>query len=70
MGTQEYLLDRAKKEGKLEERAITKKLIAEERAKAEKEKVESAKKMLQSGIDVQLISDILGLSVVEIEKLM
>ena len=41
MGTQEYLLDRAKKEGKLEERAKAKKLIAEKDR-------ESAKKMLQN----------------------
>lgn len=41
----------------------------EERAKANAEKRESAKKMLQNGFNIQLISDIIGLPVTEIEKL-
>lgn len=45
----------------------------EERAKAEAEKLaekkESALKMLQNGFEVKLISDILGLSVEEIDGL-
>lgn len=40
-----------------------------ERAKAEAEKRDSAVKMLKNGFDVKLISDILGLSIEEIEKL-
>ncbi|KGE13138.1 hypothetical protein DI53_2974 [Sphingobacterium deserti] len=62
MGTREYLLDKATKEGKLEGRL-------EERAKAEADKKASARKMLQNGFDVALISDIIGLSVSEVEKL-
>lgn len=41
----------------------------EERAKAAAEKKGFAIKMLQNGFEVQLISDILGLSIKEIEKL-
>jgi len=45
----------------------------EERAKAEAEKLtekhNSARKMLKSGFDVDMIADILGLSVKEVEKL-
>ncbi|RZF60494.1 hypothetical protein EWE74_12975 [Sphingobacterium corticibacterium] len=45
----------------------------EERAKAEAEKLadkqNSARKMLKSSFDVDMISDILGLSIAEIEKL-
>lgn len=62
MGTREYLLEKAKKTGQLEERA---------KAEAEKlaEKKESAIKMLQNGFELQLISDIIGLPIEEIEKL-
>ncbi|WP_244525895.1 RpnC/YadD family protein [Sphingobacterium wenxiniae] len=41
----------------------------EERTKAEAEKRESALKMLKNGFDIQLISDIIGLPIEEIEKL-
>jgi len=41
----------------------------EERAKAEAKQKESAIKMLQSGFDVKMISDIIGLPIEEIEKL-
>ncbi|WP_133166405.1 hypothetical protein [Sphingobacterium haloxyli] len=45
----------------------------EERAKAEAEKLadkqSSARKMLESGFDDEMIADILGLSLKEIEKL-
>ena len=41
----------------------------EERAKAVAEKKKFAIKMLQSGFDVEQISDILGLPTKEIEKL-
>ena len=43
--------------------------LAEGQAKAEAEKRESAIKMLSSGFDIKLISNILGLTVEEIEKL-
>lgn len=66
MGTREYLLDKAKKQGLEKGRQ-------EERDKAEAEKLtekqNSARKMLRSGFDVEMISDILGLSAKEIEKL-
>jgi len=52
------VLDYAKEEGK-----------KEERAKAEAEKIESAFKMLQNGFDVEMISDIIGLPIEEIQKL-
>lgn len=58
MGTREYLLDKATEKGK-----------QEERAKAEAEKQNSAIKMLKSGFDIDMISDILGLSIEEIERL-
>ena len=48
-------LDTAKKEGKAEGRA--------------EEKVETALKMKQKGLDLNLISDITGLSIEEIEQL-
>ncbi|TDS11907.1 RpnC/YadD family protein [Sphingobacterium paludis] len=82
MGTREYLLDKAMQEGKLEGRLEGKlegkleghlegKLEGklEERALAEADKKESARKMLQNGFDVTMISDIIGLSVSEIKKL-
>jgi predicted transposase/invertase (TIGR01784 family) len=48
-------LDTAKKEGKAEGKA--------------EEKVETALKMKQKGLDLNLISDITGLSIEEIEQL-
>ena len=42
---------------------------AEERAKAKAEKIESAKKMLQDGLSIDVVSKYSGLSVDEIEKL-
>jgi len=62
MGIKEYLLDKATKEGKREERA---------KAEAEKllEKEQMAKKMLANGFDTKLIADIIGLSIADIEKL-
>ena len=42
---------------------------AEERAKAKAEKIESARKMLQDGLSVEVISKYSGLSLDEIEKL-
>lgn len=81
MGTEEYLLDKARKEGKTEGRAEGRKeertkmvkLLQEERAKAEAEKLtekrESARKMLRSGFEIPIISDIIGLPIEEIEKL-
>ena len=77
MGTQEYLLDRAQKEGlakgiakgKLAERAIAKRLIEQERAKVEAEKLESALNFKKMGILVEDIAKGLGLSIEEVEKL-
>ncbi|KGE13139.1 hypothetical protein [Sphingobacterium deserti] len=74
MGTREYLLDKATKEGKLEGR-LEGKLEGrlEERTKAEAEKLAdkkaSARKMLENGFEVALISDIIGLSISEVEDL-
>jgi predicted transposase/invertase (TIGR01784 family) len=51
MGIEEFLLDRAKKEGR------------EENAR------ENALKMKENGLDINLIANITGLSVEEIEKL-
>lgn len=66
MGTREYLLDKAKKQGL--ERGKQ-----EERIKAEAEKLtekqNSARKMLRSGFDVYMIADILELPIEQIEKL-
>ena len=42
---------------------------AEERAKAKAEKIESAKKMLSKGLEIQDIADFTGLSLAEIESL-
>ena len=42
---------------------------AEERAKAKAEKIESAKKMLQDGLSVEVVSKYSGLSFEEVEKL-
>ncbi|PRD54692.1 hypothetical protein [Sphingobacterium gobiense] len=69
MGVIEVVKKQEREQGRLEERAKTAKLLREERAKAEAEKRESAIKMLQNGFDVKLISDILGLSIEEIENL-
>lgn len=79
MGTREYLLDKAKREGQEQERGLAavriKKLEAEkekleaEREKAEVEKFESATKMLNSGFDVAMICDILSLTPEQVEKL-
>ncbi|MBD1433541.1 hypothetical protein H8B06_11935 [Sphingobacterium sp. DN00404] len=73
MGVIEVVKKQEREQGRLEERAKTAKLLREERAKAEAEKLvekrESAIKMLQNGFDAKLISDILGLSIEEIEKL-
>lgn len=66
MGTREYLLDKATKEG------IAKGIIKGERnarIKAEAEKIEMAKKMLVNGLDSKMIADITGLPLKEIEKL-
>ncbi len=41
----------------------------EERVKADAEKRESAIKMLENGFEVKMISEILGLTVEEVEKL-
>ncbi|MCS3552377.1 MULTISPECIES: hypothetical protein [unclassified Sphingobacterium] len=76
MGTREYLLDKAKREGQEQERGLAavriKKLeaLAEaEREKAEVEKFESATKMLNSGFDIAMICDILSLTPEQVEKL-
>lgn len=83
MGTREYLLDKAKREGQEQERGLAavriKKLeaLAEaerekaevEKAKAEMEKFESATKMLNSGFDIAMICDILSLTPEQVEKL-
>ena len=79
MGTREYLLDKAKREGQEQERGLAavriKKLEAEkekleaEREKAETGKFESASKMLKSGFDISIICDILSLTPEQVEKL-
>jgi len=63
MGIEEFLLDRAKKEGREEgiEEGIERGI--------EENKKETALKMKKSGLDIILIANITGLSVKEIEKL-
>ncbi|MBB5436517.1 putative transposase/invertase (TIGR01784 family) [Pedobacter sp. AK017] len=58
MGIEELLLDRAKNEGK-----------AEERAKALKEKKTIARKFKNKGIDINTIAEATGLTIQEIEQL-
>ncbi len=77
MGTQEYLLDKAEKKGlekgKREEQARAKKLLAEERTKAEAEMLEEkrniAREFKKLGVPIADIAKGTGLSIEEIEKL-
>jgi len=59
MGIEEFLLDQAKNEG-IEE-GIEKGI--------EKNTRDTALKMIQNGLDIELIANITGLSIEEIEKL-
>ncbi len=63
MGIEEFLLDRAKKEG------INKGIEKGRKEGIEKNTRETALKMKKSGLDINLIVNITGLSVDEIEKL-
>ncbi len=80
MGIEEFLLDRAKKEGILEERKKKDLELAEERKKKEIElakknremadrNLEIAKNLKKAGVDVKIISEATGLTIEEIEKL-
>ena len=62
MGIEELLLDRAKKEGVQEEHA---KMLA----KAVKEKKEIACNLKNKGIDLKIIAEATGLSIIEIQSL-
>ena len=66
--------EKGREEGKAEgleegEKIGIEKGKAEERAKAKAEKIESAKKMLQDGLSVEVVSKYSGLSFEEVEKL-
>src|SRR5690606_5870344 len=77
MGTREYLLDKAERKGletgmqrgKNEERAKAAKILQEERAKADAEKLESALNFKKMGVPVEDIAKGLGLTVEQVEKL-
>lgn len=72
MGTQEYLLDKAKKEGQAISATVIKKLEAKaevEKQKAEAEKLEAASKMLKNGFAIDLICDILGLTAEQLKAI-
>ncbi len=77
MGTREYLLDKAERKGletgmqrgKNEERAKAAKILQEERAKAEAEKLKSALNFKKMGVPVEDIAEGLGLTVGQVEKL-
>ena len=60
------LINASRKEG---EKIGIEKGRAEERAKAKAEKIESARKMLSKGLEIQDIADFTGLSLTEIEAL-
>ncbi len=77
MSTYELILEK----GRMEERARLERLLQEERARAEAElaraveaekqaeKLKSAKRMLQSNFNVQIVADILEIPVEQVEKL-
>ncbi|WP_374163851.1 hypothetical protein [Arcticibacter sp. MXS-1] len=81
MGIEQLLLEMAEKRGALKERAKVERLLAKAEAKAEAkakakaeakaeaEKKAAALKMKNSGFSIEMITDILGLSSDEIEKL-
>ena len=56
--------------GRAEERAKADKELAEERARAEAEKIEMARKLLNAGVDVEIISTSTGLSTEELNKIL
>ncbi|MBE8719734.1 RpnC/YadD family protein [Sphingobacterium pedocola] len=73
MGTREYLLEKAKNEGlekgKLVERAKSEKLLEQERAKAEAEKLDSALEFKKLGVPDADIAKALGLSMDQVKAL-
>lgn len=69
MGVIEVVKKQAIEQGRLEERAKTAKLLREERAKAETEKLESALNFKKMGVPVEDIAKGLGLTVEQVEKL-
>ena len=54
--------------GKAEERAKADKELAEERAKAYAEKIDTAKRMLKRGLEIEDIAEFSGLSIDEISR--
>ena len=63
-------LEKGREEGKAEGLEEGEKIGAQkERAKAKAEKIESARKMLQDGLSVEVVSKYSGLSFEEVEKL-
>ncbi|RZF57876.1 RpnC/YadD family protein [Sphingobacterium corticibacterium] len=69
MGVIEVVKKQAIEQGRLEERAKTAKLLREERAKAEADKLESALNFKKMGVPVEDIAKGLGLTVEQVEKL-
>ncbi|TJZ61538.1 hypothetical protein FAZ15_10140 [Sphingobacterium olei] len=73
MGTREYLLEKAKNEGlekgKLVERAKAEKLLEQERAKAEAEKLDSALEFKKLGVPDADIAKALGLTIDQVKAL-
>ena len=62
-------MEKGLQKGRLEERIKAEKRLAQERAKRKADDIARAKKMLASGLTVELISDILGILKEEIEAL-
>ena len=56
-------------QGRAEERAKAEKELAAQRAKAEADKIEAAKRMLAKGLDISDIADFTGLTIDEIQSL-
>lgn len=69
MGVIEIVKKQERQQGRLEERAKTAKLLREERARAEAEKLESALNFKKMGVPVEDIAKGLGLTVEQVEKL-
>lgn len=71
MGIEELMLDRAKKQGIKTgiEKGIKTGIEKGKKEGERKKAIEAAKKMKKSGFESSIISDIVGLSIEEVEKL-
>src|SRR5690606_5609390 len=69
MSTYDLLIAKGIERGRNEERIRAQRLIAQARAKAYADKLESALKMKRSGFDNAVIAEMLTLPIEEIEKL-